>query len=87
VGVDPAGWVVVYGVAHPRGPNFAADRLEERLVPLAWGELVRMRRQVRLPHLSRFGFMRLPLYTPDAVPTSVAFPTPHPDDPDLRDIA
>ena len=78
---------VVYLVVNTRISNYAEGRGEERLVPLAWGELVRMRRQVRLPHLSRFGFARLPLYQPDDIPEAIDFPTPNPEDPDLRDIA
>jgi hypothetical protein len=78
---------VVYLVVNTRISNYQEGRGEERLVPLAWGELVRTRRQIRLPHLSRFGFMRLPLYQPDDIPEHVAFPTPNPEDPDLRDIA
>lgn len=78
---------VVYLVVNTHISNFTEGRGEERLVPLAWGELVRMRRQFRLPHLSRFGFSRLPLYQPDDIPEAIAFPTPNPEDPDLRDIA
>lgn len=78
---------VVYLVVNTRISNFAEGRGEERLVPLSWGELVRMRRQVRMPQLSRFGFARLPLYQPDDVPEAIAFPTPLPEDPDLREIA
>jgi hypothetical protein len=78
---------VLYLVVNTRISNYKEERGEERLVPLAWGELVRTRRQIVLPHLSRFGFKRLPLYQPDAVPEAVAFPTPNPEDPDLRDIA
>lgn len=78
---------VVYLVVNTRISNFAEGRGEERLVPLSWGELVRMRRQVRMPQLSRFGFARLPLYQPDDVPEAIAFPTPLQEDPDLREIA
>jgi hypothetical protein len=78
---------VVYLVVNTRISNYQDDRGEERLVPLAWGELVRTRRQFVLPHLSRFGFKRLPIYQPEAIPEAIAFPPPNPEDPDLRDIA
>jgi hypothetical protein len=85
--VDVDSQEVVYLVVNTRISNYAEGRGEERLVPLAWGELVRTRRQIRLPHLSRFGFLRLPHYQPDDVPEVIAFPVPNPEDPDLRDIA
>lgn len=77
---------VVYMVVNTRISNFAEGRGEERLVPLAWGELVRCRRQVRLPQLSQFAFARLPHYQPDDIPESVAFPA-IPDESDWREIA
>lgn len=85
--VDTRRHEVAYLVVSTRMAPDAGATAEERLVPLSWVELVHMRRQVRLPHLSRLAFRRLPLYEPGAVPEAVEFPTPSLEDPDMRDIA
>lgn len=86
--VDTRRLEVVHMVVNTCQSTYRDDRGEDRLVPLAWAELVHMRRQVRLPHLSRMGFRQLPLYRPgEDAPEAIDFPAPHADDPDLRDIA
>ena len=65
---------VVYLVVSTAMSNFTGAKGEERLVPLEWAELIPHRRQVKLPHLSSFGFRRLPVYLPGAaLPSRVAF--------------
>lgn len=60
----------------------------DRLVPIAWAELVGPRRQVRLPHLPGYRFARLPRYDAAApAPDDVEFPRPAPDDPDWLESA
>ena len=79
---------VVYLVVSTAVSNFKDGKGEERLVPIAWAELVRQRRQVRLPQLSSFGFRRLPLYHPGGpVPAHVDFPQPMPEEIEYWDIA
>lgn len=86
--VDTERLEVVYVVVNTRQSTYRDDRGEDRLLPLDWGELVHMRRQLRLAHLSRVGFRQLPLYRPDEpLPERIEFPAPSLEDPDLRDIA
>lgn len=86
--VDVETGEVKYLVVNTRDSNYLDGRGEERLVPLAWAELVRNRRQVRVPQLSRYTFRLLPLYRPgEEVPESVDFPRLALEDPDVRDIA
>ena len=86
--VDTDRLEVVYAVVNTRLSTYRDDRGEDRLLPLDWAELVHMRRQVRLPHLSRVGFRQLPLYRADEpLPERGDFPAPSLEDPDLRDIA
>lgn len=79
---------VVYLVVNTRDSNYLDGRGDERLVPLAWAELVPSRRQVRLPQVSRYTFRLLPPYRPlEEVPESIDFPRLALEDPDVRFIA
>jgi hypothetical protein len=79
---------VVYLVVNTSMSNFGDGKGEERIVPVAWSELVPHRRQVRLPHLSSLGFRRLPVYHPGgSIPVRVEFPHPLPDEIEYWDIA
>jgi hypothetical protein len=86
--VDVESNEVLYLVVNTRVSNYQDDRGEERLVPLAWAELVRNRRQVRLPQVSRFAFRMLPVYRAgEPVPDAVEFPRTAFEDLDFREIA
>jgi hypothetical protein len=86
--VDLSKQEVVYLVVNTAMSNFRDGKGEERLVPVAWAELVSHRRQVKLPQLSSPGFRRLPVYHPGGqVPAKVDFPLPLPDEIEFWDIA
>lgn len=86
--VDVTSGDVLYLVVNTRMSNYTDSRGEERLVPLAWAELIRNRRQVRLPQVSRYTFRLLPLYKAgETVPDAIDFPRLALEDPDVRDIA
>lgn len=86
--VDPVREEVVYLVVNTRISNFRESRGEERLVPLAWCELMPVRRQARLPQLPWYAFRLLPLFRAEGpLPESIEFPRPFSDDLDLPEIA
>ncbi|HEY9723795.1 MAG TPA: hypothetical protein V6D47_17420, partial [Oscillatoriaceae cyanobacterium] len=66
--VDPDRGEVVYFVVNTRLSSYRDGRGEERLLPVAWTTLLPMRRQVRVPRISRYSFRMLPLFDPQAIP-------------------
>lgn len=85
--VDPDRGEVIYLVVNTRLSAYREGRGEERLLPLAWTDLLASRRQVRVPRISRYSFRMLPLYDPSAIPAQIEFPRLGFEDPDLRGIA
>jgi hypothetical protein len=79
---------VAYLVVNTSMSNYRDGKGEERLVPVAWAELISHRGQVKLPHLTSLGFRRLPVYHPGSpIPAKVEFPQPLPDEIEFWDIA
>jgi hypothetical protein len=86
--VDMVKQEVAYMVVNTSMSNFRDGKGEERLVPVAWAELLPQRRQAKLPHLTSLGFRRLPVYHPGGpIPAKVEFPLPLPDEIEFWDIA